>query len=101
MQAIGKFLCKEDNKCRGEEWSYFEVDVQLLNLERKFISDPKYRRQSQVILEVETPPEVDSGDGTLVDKVILCYLGEIMNIFKDWIASQGQGPRQNQEMELE
>eukprot|EP00253_Pinus_taeda_P009074 PITA_09074 len=51
---------------------------------------PKRRRQNQNNLGVETPPPATSEIGTPAEQAILHSLGEMTNIFKAWVSSQGQ-----------
>eukprot|EP00253_Pinus_taeda_P021555 PITA_21555 len=51
---------------------------------------PKRRRQNQNNLGVETPPPGSSEIGTPAEQDILHSLGELTNIFKAWVSSQGQ-----------
>ena len=61
---------------------------------------PKRRRQTRNNSEVETPPLATSEIGTLAEQAILRSLGEITNIFKDWVSSQGRD-QGNVQKELE
>lgn len=51
---------------------------------------PTCRRQTQKNPEVETPPLATTEIGTPAEKAILHSLGEMTNIFKDWVTSHGQ-----------
>lgn len=57
---------------------------------------PKRRRQTQGTPEVETPPLATTEIGTPTQQAILRSLGEMTNICKDWVTSQGQGQRNDQ-----
>lgn len=61
---------------------------------------PKRRRQTRNNLGVETPPPTTSEIGTLAKQAILHSLGEMTNIFKDWVSSQGRD-QGNVQKELE
>ena len=51
---------------------------------------PKRQRQTQNNLGVETPPPATSEIETPAEQAILHSLGEMTNIFKDWVSSQGR-----------
>jgi len=64
---------------------------------------PKRRRQTQSNPEMETPPPATTDIGTPAEQALLHSLGEMTNIFKDWVTSQGQdqGNDKGKGMELE
>lgn len=45
---------------------------------------------------METPHPATTKIGTPTEQAILHYLGEMTNIFKNWVTSQGQDPRNDQ-----